>query len=116
MFTSKQGTKVNRLVKAECTNHFDGDCILLDCNCPLLISGDVLCNYFKNSVLPLDAELEQELSGDLVKKSCKRCYKKFFSKSNRVEYCEFCAKIVAREKGRDRKKLQRSQTPTHVTF
>ena len=104
MLTSKQGRDVNSLVKRECANYFDGDCLILDCNCPQLISGDLLCNYFIEAVLPLDVVLEQELTGNGFKKACKECGKKFATKSKTGQYCGRCVQIVARKKDRERKK------------
>lgn len=107
MFTLKQGREVNRLLKAECANYFDGDCLKLDCNCPQMISDSVICRYFENSVLPLNLELQHELFGAGYSKKCKRCEKKFVSKSRTVQYCDFCSGIIARENGRERKKKER---------
>lgn len=108
MFTSKQGREVKRLIKAECANYVDGDCIILDCNCPQMISEHIICNYFKNNVLPLDLELSQELTGNGFAKRCNKCQKKFVSKSRTNQYCDFCSKVVTREKARERQKKQRS--------
>lgn len=107
MFTSKQGRDVNKLIKSECANFFDGDCILLECNCPQMISDGVVCRYFRDSVLPLNLELANELVGSGFTKRCKRCDKKVVSKSKTVQYCEFCSEIIAREKGRERLKRHR---------
>lgn len=61
----KQAKRVNRLVKKECCNFDNGNCILLDdeeaCPCPQLISCSLLCRWFSDAVLPLDRELFTEL-------------------------------------------------------
>lgn len=111
MFTSKQGREVNRLIKSDCANYFNGDCIQLDCNCPQMISGDVCCRYFESSVLPLDVTLEHELLGNRNWIHCKRCKGKFASKKANELYCARCKPLVAREKTRARvQKLRESKT------
>jgi len=65
--TSKQADKVHRLVKTCCANcDKDGNCILLDDGeahrCVQLISiYGIYCNYFKNTVLPSDQELFEQI-------------------------------------------------------
>ena len=62
----KQVKRVNRLVKKECCNFDNGNCILLDggesCPCPQLISCSLLCRWFSDAVLPLDRELLQSFT------------------------------------------------------
>ena len=61
----RQSRKVNTLVKKECCNCENGNCILLDdgdtCVCPQLISYSLLCKWFRIAVLPLDKLLFAEL-------------------------------------------------------
>ena len=61
----RQSRKVNTLVKKECCNCENGNCILLDdgdtCVCPQLISYSLLCKWFRIAVLPLDKLLYAEL-------------------------------------------------------
>ena len=63
--TPRQSRKVNTLVKKECCNCENGNCILLDdgdtCVCPQLISYSLLCKWFRIAVLPLDKLLYAEL-------------------------------------------------------
>ena len=63
--SSRQSRKVNTLVKKECCNCENGNCILLDdgdtCVCPQLISYSLLCKWFRIAVLPLDKLLYAEL-------------------------------------------------------
>lgn len=61
-----QFRKVSRLVRRECCNCMDGNCLLLDDGethtCVQLISKyHIFCNHFKDAVLPLDKELYREL-------------------------------------------------------
>ena len=63
--TPPQSRKVNALVKRECCNCVDGNCLLLDdgdeCVCPQLISYSLLCKWFRVAVLPADKLLYAEL-------------------------------------------------------
>jgi hypothetical protein len=57
-----QARKVHRLIREECCNCIDGNCILLDDVCVQLISPhNIYCNYFLRAVLPLDKNLSEEL-------------------------------------------------------
>ena len=57
-----QARKVHRLIREECCNCIDGNCILLDDVCVQLISPhNIYCNDFLRAVLPLDKNLSEEL-------------------------------------------------------
>jgi len=93
----KQASKVKELIKKECANYMNGNCILLDTNCPQMgCMYSVLCKYFINSVLPLDKELYKELlegAGEetgLYTKQCKLCNKQFTTDKKNVLYCDKC--------------------------
>jgi len=82
----QQANKIKELMKKHCANYIDGQCILLDTNCPQMgCMYSVLCKYFINSVLPLDKKLYKELLPDaeetsgLYNKVCKYCNKQFTS-------------------------------------
>ena len=72
--SSRQSRKVNTLVKKECCNCENGNCILLDdgdtCVCPQLISYSLLCKWFRIAVLPLDKLLYAELYQTEDRKKC----------------------------------------------
>ena len=64
--TPKQSDKVNKLICNLCCNYDDGNCLLLvegeAHRCVQLISlYGIYCNYFKESVLPADKELYEEI-------------------------------------------------------
>ena len=75
--TPRQSRKVNTLVKKECCNCENGNCILLDdgdtCVCPQLISYSLLCKWFRIAVLPLDKLLYAELYQTEDWKKCTVC-------------------------------------------
>lgn len=76
--SSRQSRKVNTLVKKECCNCENGNCILLDdgdtCVCPQLISYSLLCKWFRIAVLPLDKLLYAELLSDRGQKEMYRVW------------------------------------------
>ena len=96
-FTRKQKRKVKVLISKYCANFHDNECIALDegdgCVCVQNISDHMMCNYFRNSVLPNDEALEKELTGSTSKERCVMCNKPFIKKSNRHRYCPECAKL-----------------------
>lgn len=65
--TEEQAKRVYQLVRKQCANCVDGNCLLLDGGenhkCVQLISiYGIYCKYFGNSVLPADKELHQEIT------------------------------------------------------
>jgi len=99
--TPGQRRRANALIRRECCNYDNGNCILLDdgeeCVCVQSISYSVCCTWFRHAVLPLDKPLEAEIfhSGDV--KRCAVCGAAFVPGSNRAKYCEACAKEVHRK-------------------
>ena len=96
----QQSRRVNALIRKECCNCFDGNCILLDdgesCVCPQLISYSLLCKWFRAAVLPLDKLLFAELYQSEDKRRCSVCGAAFASTSNNVKYCPDCRKYITR--------------------
>ena len=116
-----QSRKVNALVKKECCNCIDGNCILLDdgdeCVCPQTISFSLLCKWFRAAVLPLDKELYADLYAPEDRRRCAVCDASFASSSNSVKYCPDCRKRIqrsffARQKTNTAKKSRRTQAET----
>ena len=107
--TPRQSRKVNTLVKKECCNCENGNCILLDdgdtCVCPQLISYSLLCKWFRIAVLPLDKLLYAELFKTEDKKRCTECGTFFVSKSNSVKYWKRITRRQAAERMRKRRAL-----------
>lgn len=112
----KQANKIKELIKKHCANYVDGQCILLDTNCPQMgCMYSVLCKYFINSVLPLDKELYKELLPDaeetsgIYNKICKQCNNHFTTDKKQEQYCDKCKDKVKKEKARLRKQKQREK-------
>ena len=98
--TPEQASKVKKVVKKQCCNHIDGNCILLEgqdpCPCPKLITRSLICRWFLSAVLPGERELEQELIKKGEQKRCEVCGSTYYSASNRSKYCADCAVKVKR--------------------
>lgn len=115
-FTKVQNIKVKKLIKKSCANCFGENCCLLDdgygCPCVQINSCHLMCNYFKNAVLPLEPSLEKELLGYSSKELCALCKKPFVKTGNNQRYCIKCSKIRRNSKNteyvnqhRNRKKM-----------
>ena len=59
--TEGQLRRARKLIRRLCANYDEGNCLALDegegCVCVQSISYSLLCRYFKEAVLPADAEL-----------------------------------------------------------
>ena len=108
----RQSRKVNTLVKKECCNCENGNCILLDdgdtCVCPQLISYSLLCKWFRIAVLPADKELYAELCHAEDMRRCSVCGAPFVSSSNRAIYCPDCRKHITRRQTAERMRKMRA--------
>lgn len=101
--TPKQSRRINALIRRECCNYDNGNCILLDdgepCVCPQIITySHIICNWFKLAVLPLDKELYIQIAKPKNAMNCTVCGKAFISKGNRTKYCPDCKIYVRRRK------------------
>ena len=94
-----QFRKVSRLVRRECCNCMDGNCLLLD-------DGET---HIKDAVLPLDKELYRELICGNDYKRCQSCGSRFYSKARNKRYCDKCADRIKRQKAAERKRRQRER-------
>ena len=84
--TPPQKRRASGLIRRECCNCEDGNCLALDdgdtCACPQMISFSVCCKWFRWAVLPLDRTLEAEIYRDRDLKRCAECGGVFVPKSN----------------------------------
>ena len=120
--------KVKSMVVNECANYL-GDsftdtyrkyCCLRDKACIYFEERKDRCRYFEVSVLPINSELEFKYNSAYhlkvdesklkPKAICERCKKQFDANSNRQKYCDFCKKIVQRDKARERMNKKRNVT------
>lgn len=98
--TAAQRARSKELVRTECCNYLDGICVLLEHGygdtCVQCISNHVSCRWFRDAVLPLDEELENELYPKVRGKPCVRCGTMYVPGSNRQRFCKHCAAINRR--------------------
>ena len=66
----------------------------------------LLCNWFRNAVLPADHELLADVMRERPGKRCAVCGKPVYSSSNRAKYCPVCAKQERRKQDAKRKREQ----------
>lgn len=105
-FTAEEIKKVKRLIKDECCNYENGNCILLDDGeehtCPQFVSRHLCCRWFYKNVLPMKSELCLALES-LPKgvARCPKCDRLFRKVSNRRLYCEPCAKQTKKRQKAD---------------
>lgn len=117
--TEKQRISVNTLVKNECCNYDEGNCLLLDDGethcCPQLITYSLLCQYFRRAVLPLRPDLENEILSQKPKNVCRNCNKPFEKIHHNQLYCTQCAEsrkkwsnTLSARRQRDKKRMKSS--------
>lgn len=90
--TPRQRIRANKLIRRLCANCVEGECIVLDCECPQMISYTLLCKYFKKAVLPVDKELEAEIMDLTIELRCSDCGVPIVKSGNRRKFCEVCAR------------------------
>lgn len=95
--TATQKRSAAALIRAECCNCFDGECVALDCACPQISSYSLICKWFAEAVLPLDKALHAEIMGADGVKQCAVCGRQFRAVSSRAKYCSECAKEMRRK-------------------
>ena len=110
--TPAQRKQANALIRRECCNCEDGNCIVLDdgdtCTCPQMVSFSVCCKWFRWAVLPLAGALEAEIYRGRDLKRCAVCGGVFVPKSNRAKYCPDCAARVHRRQKTESERKRRS--------
>ena len=110
--TPAQRKQANALIRRECCNCEDGNCIVLDygdtCTCPQMVSFSVRCKWFRWAVLPLAGTLEAEIYRGRDLKCCAVCGGVFVPKSNRAKYCPDCAARVHRRQKTESERKRRS--------
>lgn len=99
--TPNQLHKVKALIKNQCCNYCDGDCLLLDCPCPQLITYSLICKWCKNAVLPNDKELYIRLMKPTVTKKCIVCGEQYIPTGRNSKYCNNCRRIVLNKQKAD---------------
>lgn len=108
--TTQQQREANALIKAECANFMEGVCIPLDCKCPQRHSESLLCNWFRDAVLPLDKRMHAQIMGGDGLKPCAECGGMFYALSNRAVYCRACGVKVRKKSEANRQRERRAKS------
>jgi predicted RNA-binding Zn-ribbon protein involved in translation (DUF1610 family) len=109
-----QVKRVRALIQKECCNFSSGNCVFLDDGiehgCPQISAEKVLCEWFRDAILPLDVELQTEIFNRCSKsvsdtlKHCTVCGKPLAANS-KAKYCPKCAlKIHRKQKTESQRK------------
>ena len=101
--SAKRKKSAVALIREECANYFQGQCVPLDTVCPQNHSDSMLCKWFKNAVLPLNKDVHAQIMGADGLKICVVCGRVFRALSNRAKYCSECARKQRRKKDAERK-------------
>lgn len=102
--TEKERQEIRNLAKTMCANYDRKyGCLPLDGECYMFYgvgyTNTAMCKYFKNSVLPLNPQLEATLNGEDIAeriKKCEICGNEFYTTGNKSKYCKYCAHRVRR--------------------
>lgn len=112
ILTANQLKQAKRLIRALCANYDSGRCLILDGACPQYISYTLLCNYFREAVLPEDKNLTMAIYGEPVVRRCVVCGAPLQGKSNRAKYCLKCAIFMRRKRQAGYEQIRReNQAP-----
>lgn len=118
ILTESQLRQARRLIRGLCANYDNGRCLILDSLCPQYVSYTLLCNYFREAVLP-DKEC-QALQAEILKapsvRRCVICGKPLQTKSNRAKYCSKCAENIRRQKTVDYVRRHRQNKDRNVSI
>ena len=116
--TPEQATIVKKVIRKQCCNYDDGNCIRLDgiepCPCPQLITRSLICKWFRTAVLPGEPELEQELLQHGECKHCVECGAVYYSASNRSKYCAACAEKIKRRQQAEYARRRRASNKNNI--
>ena len=102
------------VIEQYCCNYSDERCVRYDDgDYPLCIQHGLrylVCPYFKDAVLPNNAELMEQLLGiPKEAKQCRKCQKFFVPAHHNSVYCPICRVEIAADKARKRAKKYRDQ-------
>ncbi|WP_292388156.1 cysteine-rich VLP protein [Methanosarcina sp. UBA5] len=120
--TTEQSRKVTSLIRNECCNFDNGNCVLLDNGayhkCTQVSNRELGCDWFLEAVLPLNQVLESEVlhfdSGlNIVQKKCTVCGKSITVQSNRAQYCPKCLIKVKKAQNKARQQKHRADSKMH---
>lgn len=108
--TRQEKVGIRKLVKRCCANYDrEYGCLPLDWDCYMFgkcYTGS-FCKYFRNAVLPLDAELEASLAQKGGNRVCGYCGAPFQGHHKQLYCSESCAAAIAKNRSTQRAKKYR---------
>ena len=107
--SAKQRRNACSLIKNECPNYMQGQCLPLDTACPQCHSYSLICKWFRDAVLPQNEALHAEIMGGEGVKKCVVCHRPFRAVSNRAKYCSECATRERKKKEARRMRDRRAR-------
>ena len=116
---SQSFSSVMTLIKKQCCNYYQGNCLLLDDGdthtCPQLITpSHIICRYFLDAVLPADKTLLKDLrSESVVMMVCSLCGKKTERTGRNQKFCPDCAKEKQRQRNAEYMSARRSRVDVY---
>lgn len=113
----QQCRRARRLIKSECCNYHEGECLMEERPCKQIASQTLKCRWFRESVLPMDGALQAEMEAisptayklGANAKPCAVCGQAFEPMSNRAKYCKECAARIHREQKQEHERKRREQ-------
>ena len=109
--------EVKRLVRKECCNCYEDNCLLLDDGeshtCPQLITqSHIICNYLRNCVLPICQPLLNRIKESAKPKmiTCSKCRRKTERTGKNQKYCPDCAKKTQRRRNAEFMSKKRAES------
>ena len=101
ILTESQLRQARRLIRGLCANYDSGRCLLLDNPCPQCFSYTLLCNYFREAILPEDKNLTMAVYGEPVVRRCALCGKPLSGAKKNTLFCRQCAGLRIRQSKRE---------------
>ena len=102
---SRSFREVTKLIKSQCCNYHQGNCLLLDDadthTCPQIITpSHIICKYFFEAVLPGNKTLMQSIKEQtsIETITCAICGKKTERTGRNQKFCTECAKLKQRQR------------------
>ena len=117
---SQSFSSVMTLIKKQCCNYYQGNCLLLDDGdshtCPQRITpSHIICRYFLDSVLPADKTLQRSLISNTtaVMLTCAFCGSKTEKIGRNQKFCPGCARKKQRQRNAEYMSAKRSRVDVY---
>ena len=101
ILTESQLRQARRLIRGLCANYYTGRCLLPVNPRPQCFSYTLLCNYFREAILPEDKNLTMAVYGEPVVRRCALCGKPLSGAKKNTLFCRQCAGLRIRQSKRE---------------